>query len=152
MPSVAQFTLWRRLGNRYYGHNWEFREDMMALTFFGATAFRAHILAAAMAVVAVSAVGFGATGASAQQPKQRDAAGRPLNYSYQASPRTRVYVTRRSWLDAGTEVLPGERKFNDYAFPPGYHYGRSIDRINTARNPLSDNFDLGGGPATFPLY
>ena len=26
----------------------------------------------------------------------------------------------RSFLDAGTEVLPGERKFLDYAFPPGY--------------------------------
>jgi hypothetical protein len=24
----------------------------------------------------------------------------------------------RSFLDAGTEVLPGERKFLDYAFPP----------------------------------
>ena len=31
--------------------------------------------------------------------------------------RTRVYVTTRSWLDAGTEVLPGDRKFMDYAFP-----------------------------------
>ncbi|RTL54060.1 MAG: hypothetical protein EKK40_05890 [Bradyrhizobiaceae bacterium] len=125
----------------------------MALTIFGATAFRAQFLAAAVAVAAVSAGGFGATDAIAQQPKkQRDAQGRPLNYSYQAGPRTRVYVTRRSWLDAGTEVLPGERKFTDYAFPPGYHYGRSIDRLNTGRNPLSDNFDIGGGPATFPLY
>ncbi len=124
----------------------------MALTFFGTTTLRAHILAATMAVVAVSAVGFGATDAGAQQPQKRDAAGRPLNYSYQAGPRTRVYVTRRSWLDAGTEVLPGERKFTDYAFPPGYNYGRSIDRLNTGRNPLSDNYDLGGGPTSFPLY
>ncbi len=38
--------------------------------------------------------------------------------SYQQGPRTRVYVTKRSWLDAGTEVLPGDRKFSDYAFPP----------------------------------
>ncbi len=124
----------------------------MALTYFGATAFRAQILAAVMAVVAVSAVGFGATGASAQQPRQRDAAGRPADYSYQAGPRTRVYVTRRSWLDAGTEVLPGERKFTDYAFPPGYHYGRQIDRLTQGSHPLSDNFDLGGGPTAFPLY
>lgn len=123
----------------------------MALTYFGATAFRANILAAVTAVVVVSAAGFSATGASAA-PKQRDAAGRPLNYSYQAGPHTRVYVTRRSWLDAGTEVLPGERKFSDYAFPPGYHYGHTIDRLNTGRNPLSDNFDIGGGPASFPLY
>ncbi|MBX9711383.1 MAG: hypothetical protein K2X60_10150 [Xanthobacteraceae bacterium] len=134
----------------------------MALTYFGATAFRANILAAVMAVVAVSAAGFGAGDASAQAPKKKrtvavataSANGNPRspNYSYQAGPRTRVYVSRRSWLDAGTEVLPGERKFNDYAFPPGYSYGRQIDRFNTGRNPLSDNFDLGGGPTAFPLY
>jgi hypothetical protein len=34
--------------------------------------------------------------------------------------RTRITVRRRSYLDAGTEVLPGERKYNDYALPPGY--------------------------------
>jgi hypothetical protein len=33
-------------------------------------------------------------------------------------PRSRVVVVPRSFLDAGTEVLPGERKFLDYAFPP----------------------------------
>ena len=32
--------------------------------------------------------------------------------------RSRVVVVPRSFLDAGTEVLPGERKFLDYAFPP----------------------------------
>ena len=31
---------------------------------------------------------------------------------------TRVVVPPRSFLDAGTEVAPGERKFTDYAFPP----------------------------------
>ena len=34
--------------------------------------------------------------------------------------RTRIIVQRRSYLDAGTEVLPGERKYSDYAFPPNY--------------------------------
>jgi len=42
------------------------------------------------------------------------------NRSYQQGPRTRVFVTTRSWLDAGTEVLPGDRKFQDYAFPSPY--------------------------------
>jgi hypothetical protein len=38
-----------------------------------------------------------------------------------ARPRTRVVVVRRSFLDAGTEVIPlEERKFLDYAFPPLY--------------------------------
>jgi hypothetical protein len=57
--------------------------------------------------------------------------------------RTRVYVTRRSWLDAGTEVRPGERKFTDYAFPPGYSYGQQIDRLYTSRRPLGDQWDTG---------
>ena len=34
-------------------------------------------------------------------------------------PRARITVEPRSFLDAGTEVLPGERKFTDYAFPTG---------------------------------
>jgi hypothetical protein len=33
-------------------------------------------------------------------------------------PRSRVVVVPRSFLDAGTEVMPGERKFLDYAFSP----------------------------------
>ncbi|MBE0703981.1 MAG: hypothetical protein IH582_12570, partial [Afipia sp.] len=73
-------------------------------------------------------------------------------YSYRAGPRTRVFISRRSWLDGGTEVLPGDRKFTDYALAPGYHYGRTIDRLNMGRNPLSDNYDLGGYPTAFPLY
>jgi hypothetical protein len=32
--------------------------------------------------------------------------------------RSRVVVVPRSFLSAGTEVLPGQRKFLDYAFPP----------------------------------
>lgn len=34
-------------------------------------------------------------------------------------PRARITVRRRSYLDGGTEVMPGERKFNDYARPVG---------------------------------
>jgi hypothetical protein len=33
-------------------------------------------------------------------------------------PRSRVVVMPRSFLNAGTKMLPGERKFLDYAFPP----------------------------------
>jgi hypothetical protein len=32
-------------------------------------------------------------------------------------PRSRVVVVPRSFLNAGTKMLPGERKFLDYAFP-----------------------------------
>src|SRR5262249_47317731 len=34
-------------------------------------------------------------------------------------PRARVTVAPRLFLDAGTEVKPGERKFTDYASPAG---------------------------------
>ncbi len=116
---------------------------------------RLAVLLAASAVVAVS---FDITPASAQARRQYDDRGRPYygpsgpNVSYQQGPRTRIYVTKRSWLDAGTEVLPGERKFTDYAFPEARSFGlenknRPLDRI-----PLNPASDLGGYPRNFPLY
>ncbi|NWG23566.1 MAG: hypothetical protein HXY30_03965 [Pseudorhodoplanes sp.] len=60
--------------------------------------------------------------------------------------RTRVIVRERSFLDAGTEVLPGERKFNDYAFPPNYS---PLDEAlgpgqNFWRQPLLNPWDVPG--------
>ena len=77
------------------------------------------------------------------------------NRSYQQGPNTRVYITTRSWLDAGTEVLPGERKFMDYAFPPAIGYpGFARENKNRPidRQPLNPPSDLGGEPTRFPLY
>jgi hypothetical protein len=65
--------------------------------------------------------------------------------------RTRVRVQRRSFLDGGTEVLPGERKFMDYAFPPGHSPTSVID--NTAfsrRSPLPGPYDLPGRNNPYP--
>lgn len=75
------------------------------------------------------------------------------NVQYQRGP-TRIYVTKRSWLDAGTEVLPGERKFSDYAFPPGNQSPSDRAQPRTSvRAPLSDTpYDLGGYPLAIPLY
>jgi hypothetical protein len=117
----------------------------------------------AVFVAAAAVVGFLASPASAQTKRQQqyDRDGRVSygpqgpNRSYQQGPRTRVYVTTRSWLDAGTEVLPGDRKFMDYAFPSPYGYpdfarenlNRPIDR-----QPLNPPSDLGGEPTKFPLY
>jgi hypothetical protein len=72
--------------------------------------------------------------------------------SYNAGPRTRIYVTKRSWLDAGTEVLPGDRKFLDYAVPPGQTFGSQNMNRPIDRQPLSPSYDLGGYPERFPLY
>ena len=33
-------------------------------------------------------------------------------------PQSRVVVVPRSFLNSGSKILPGERKFLDYAFPP----------------------------------
>jgi hypothetical protein len=76
------------------------------------------------------------------------------NSSYQQGPHTRVYVTKRSWLDAGVEVLPGDRKFTDYAFPPeiGYPtFARENNNRPIDRAPLNPPSDLGGYPQRIPL-
>ena len=44
----------------------------------------------------------------------------PVPTSMAQPPRARITVQRRSFLDAGTQVIPGDRKFTDYAIPPGY--------------------------------
>jgi hypothetical protein len=129
----------------------EFDEDMMALKHLGA-----KTLAILLATAAITVAGFGTADAAPRKrvvqddPTYDGAPRKPQNYSYQRG-RTRVYVTRRSWLDAGTEVRPGERKFTDYAFPPGYSYGQQIDRLYTSRRPLGDQWDT-GTPFPFPLY
>lgn len=87
--------------------------------------------------------GFG--GSPAEAAKRKYYQRGSMNYSYMAGPRTRVYVTRRSWLDAGTEVLPGERKFTDYAIPPGSSIADQLDpRGGFRRQPLPDPWDLPG--------
>lgn len=73
------------------------------------------------------------------------------NRSYQSGPRTRIYVSKRSWLDGGTEVLPGERKFTDYAFPPGASFARSNNNRPLDRQPLSPDADLGGFMQRIPI-
>src|SRR5205085_5995963 len=111
------------------------------------------VLLAAAALVAA-----GATSASAQSKPRYDKDGRLYygaagpNRSYQQGPRTRVYVTTRSWLDAGTEVLPGDRKFQDYAFPPSRSFGMENNNRPLDRQPLNPPSDLGGYPRTYPLY
>jgi hypothetical protein len=108
---------------------------------------------AAGALIAVSVAG----SASAQAP-QYDKRGRPVysggspNVVYQQGPHTRIYVSKRSWLDGGTEVLPGDRKFTDYAYPPGPSFATQNNNRPLERQPLNPASDLGGEPTRFPLY
>jgi hypothetical protein len=58
--------------------------------------------------------------------------------------RTRIIVQKRSYLDPGTEVLPGTRGYTNYVNPPGY---RPTDVLGPGRNydrtPLNNWFDYG---------
>ena len=101
----------------------------------------------------VVAIGLAAP-ANAQAPDRHYRSTGP-NVSYQQGPHTRIYVTKRSWLDGGTEVLPGDRKFTDYAFPPAIGFptfARENNNRPIDRQPLNPPSDLGGYPQTFPLY
>jgi hypothetical protein len=116
-------------------------------------------LAPLLAAGAMIAIGL-ASAASAEPAPQYDRRGRPVygnsgpNVVYQQG-RTRIYVSKRSWLDGGTEVLPGDRKFQDYAFPSQFGYptfARENNNRPIDRQPLSTPSDVGGGPTRFPLY
>jgi hypothetical protein len=127
--------------------------------------FPAAKLAVLLTAASVVAIGLSATQANAEvkrkvDERKYDDRGRPYygpngpNVVYQQGP-TRIYVTKRSWLDAGTEVLPGERKFMDYAYPPdiGYpSFARENRNRPIDRQPLNPPSDLGGYPQGFPLY
>ncbi len=127
----------------------------------------ANRVAVLFAAVAIGAIGFVTSPAGAQTPapgqkepkRQYDSHGRVYygtsgpNVSYQQGPHTRVYITKRSWLDAGVEVLPGDRKFQDYAFPSEYGYpdfARENNNRPIDRQPLNPPSD-GGTPRGIPL-
>jgi hypothetical protein len=127
---------------------WREEEDVM-------TKFSAVNRLLTLAVIA--ATGLAVTSANAETKRRHYGTyvgeGGP-NVSYQQGPRTRIFISKRSWLDGGTEVLPGDRKFTDYAFPSEYGYpsfarenlNRPIDR-----QPLMTPWDVRGEPRTFPL-
>ena len=109
-----------------------------------------RILSAGLGVaVALVAIGTSLEPASAQDPRASVLSRNRVspNYSYQQG-RTRIYVTKRSWLDLGNEVQPGERKYTDYAIPPAYTQ-TTIDQLTGrpwTRQPLVDPWDLPGYP------
>jgi len=103
------------------------------------------------AVTAVAALGVLATPADAQTKKKRVVATRSIGHTVfvnrdeSGRTRTRIIVQRRSYLDPGNQVLPGEYKYRDYVFLPNQSVTGVID--NTAfshRSPLPGPFDLPG--------
>jgi hypothetical protein len=105
------------------------------------------IYAAGLCVAAIAVTAIAVAPVAAETKKKQ--------YVYTTSPdrpvtrpRARVTVAPRSFLDAGTEVLPGERKFTDYAFPVGsYSMPLSVvqstgGRVGWHQSPLPGPFDL----------
>jgi hypothetical protein len=113
-----------------------------------------------LAVVAsAAALSMLAAPADAQTAKKKRIALRNSDYTVSVTrdedgrTHTRIIVQRRSYLDAGTNVQPGERGFTNYVYGPNYSVTGVID--NTAfshRSPLPGPFDLPGphNPAQFP--
>jgi hypothetical protein len=84
------------------------------------------ICAAIFCAAALALSSAAVTPADAQTQKKsatKKAAKRyaPVPISMAPPPRTRITVQRRTFLDAGTHVIPGDRKFTDYALPPAYY-------------------------------
>ncbi len=110
---------------------------------------RLKMLAAAIAAASTAALLFPADPAAAATKKKHVAAQGAgtvvVHRDESGRTRTRIIIQKRSYLDGGTEVLPGERKFTDYVYPPNYSVTGVID--NTAfwhRSPLPGPWDLPG--------
>jgi hypothetical protein len=105
------------------------------------------------AAFALSAVAV--TPADAQGQKKRVAAKKygPVPISMAPPPRARITVTRRTYLDAGTHVIPGDRKFLDYAVPPTYYPGSVADNrggMYISQTALPGPFTLPGRDNPWP--
>src|SRR6266446_1899350 len=113
----------------------------------GAMDMKIYAAGLCLALIAVAAIAAAPVAAETKNKKKQyvytTAPDRPLN-----RPRARVTVAPRSFLDAGTEVLPGQRKFTDYAFPTGsYSMPLSVvqstgGRVGWHQSPLPGPFDL----------
>ena len=104
----------------------------------------ASILAVSVAAVTMGTL---ASPAEAQRRLYRDQTERITIIDENGRARTRITVKPRSYLDGGTEVLPGERKFMDYAQAPTYIWlapTSSWDPLGVHRYPLPMPFELPG--------
>ena len=109
--------------------------------------FKAYAAALGAALIAVAALAVSPVEAQTQAQTQTQA--KKKHTASANRPRARVTVAPRSFLDAGTEVRPGDRKFTDYAFPPSGNGGIGINAVtNTGgkvgwdREPFMQPFQL----------
>ena len=118
-----------------------------------------RLCAAVFCAAAIALSSVAVTPAEAQGQVQKNRAAKKAAKRYapvpvtMAPPRARITVTRRSYLDAGTYVIPGDRKFTDYAIPPGYSPTSVIEnRAGVYRSPLPGPFDLPGRDNPYPWH
>ena len=100
----------------------------------------------ASAIIAFSITSLSVEAQTQTQTKKKQVASNQYGVAETSRPRTRVTVPPRSFLDSGTYVQPGERKFMDYAFPPGYSVLDSSlgPGKNFWRQPLNNPWDIPG--------
>src|ERR1700748_12122 len=131
------------------------QEDMMTWKFPAASTLAVSFAATVVVMGAFSA-------ANAQQTKLKydknghvDYGRNGPNVVIQQGPHTRVFITKRSWLDAGTEGPPGDSKDTNSASArrSGCPVSARENNIRPMdRQPLNPPSDLGGEPTRFPLY
>jgi hypothetical protein len=122
---LSRQTLWRREKTIYVGQ----------LLTEGEAPMRPLPIAALAAILLVaSGAAFPTSPAEAQGLRRGEQPTREITITPSGRkvvriirPRTRLTVRPRSYLDAGTEVLPGERKFTDYVYGPTYSVTGVID-------------------------
>ncbi len=107
--------------------------------------------AAGLCAVIIAVTAFAAPPADAAQKKKKSTVSNHSRVVIVSRPRTRIRVAPRSFLDGGTEVLPGERKFTDYALPPGHSPSSFVDNTTfSRRTALPGPFDLPGPRNPWP--
>jgi hypothetical protein len=119
----------------------------MLLTTFAASALGASLLLPAPAAAAESIRNQGAESGQAQFFSSQNTRN-TRQQARQPQPRSRITVQRRSFLDPGPELSPGEYKYREYATPYGYS---AIDSAlppgqGWNRTPFNDPFDVPGRP------
>ena len=122
------------------GHGIQIRGDAML-----------KVYAAGLCAALVAGAAFAVSPADAQTTTTRYYSNGKARVATTQRPRARVVVAPRSFLDAGTEVKPGDRKFTDYAFPPGTSGFATGVVTNTGgkvgwdRSPMMNPSEIPGG-------
>jgi hypothetical protein len=102
----------------------------------GLKIWAAGICAAVITVAALAS-------ASAEPAQKKRVVAKQSQQVVSNQSRSRITVQPRSFLDPGPEILPGERKYNDYAIPPGYSPLQVLGPgRDFRRQPLPDPWDM----------